>query len=81
MGLPLYLAYAGSDSPTKRGLILHATTIGVGIAVGGIFSSHLSDGYASASPVPAKPSFAQVTGLGLMPVNGGMGLQMMGSLY
>lgn len=79
LGLPIYLAYAGSDAPAKRGLIIHATLIGIGTAAGTIFSSHLSDGFAKAPS--ATPKMAEITGLGLMPVQNGMGVQLVGSLF
>jgi len=79
-GLPVYLLYAGSDNPTKRGLIVHGVLISVGIAAGGIFSSALTDAY-QASSIDNKPKFAEITTFGLMPVDGGMGVQLMGSLY
>jgi hypothetical protein len=81
-GLPIYLAYANSDKPAKRGLIFQGITTGLGIAAGAIFSS--GSGYKDVEGSEnegTKPKFAQVTGFGLMPVNGGAGLQMMGILF
>jgi hypothetical protein len=80
-GLPIYLAYAGSDKPAKRGLILQGLTTGLGIVAGGVFSSQLSDEYALHDPEPARPQLAQITGVGLMPVDGGVGVQMIGTLF
>ncbi|HNS96408.1 MAG TPA: hypothetical protein PLJ27_15885 [Polyangiaceae bacterium] len=79
-GLPIYLAYAGSDKPAKRGLIIQGITTGLGIVVGGIFSSHISDGY-SESTLDQGPKIAEITGFGLMPTQGGAGLQVMGTLF
>jgi len=79
-GIPLYLVYAGSDSPAKRGLILHGVAVTLGIAAGGIFSSHLTDTFASDS-TDTRPKLAEITNLGLMTVDGGMGVQLMGTLF
>jgi hypothetical protein len=79
-GLPIYLAYAGSDKPAKRGLIFQGLTTTLGIAAGGIFSSRLSDAYAE-NTIDQGPKLAEITGFGLMPVEGGAGLQIMGSLF
>jgi hypothetical protein len=82
VGLPVYLAYLGSDKPAQRGLIFQGLTTGLGIAAGGIFSSHLKDDdYITVGNGPLSNSFAQVTGFGLMPVQGGAGLQVGGILF
>ncbi len=80
VGLPIYLAYAGSDKPAKRGLVFQGITTGLGIAAGAIFSSQLGD-QLGLNDDTKKSSFAQITGLGLMPLHGGAGVQMMGLLY
>lgn len=80
-GLPIYLAYAGSDKPAKRGLIFQGLTTSLGIAAGGIFSSRLSDAYGQETYEDTGPKFAEITGFGLMPVEGGTGLQVMGTLF
>lgn len=81
-GLPIYLAYAGSDKPAKRGLIFQGLTTTIGIAAGGIFSSRLSDAYGQDSPSDDGPKVAEITGVGLMPVSGGgAGVQVMGTLF
>jgi hypothetical protein len=84
-GLPIYLAYAGSDKPAKRGLIFQGITTGLGIAAAGIFTSDGS-GYEFGSggervrSVASKPSVLQLTGVGPMTVNGGAGVQITGML-
>lgn len=81
-GLPIYLAYAGSDKPAKRGLVFQGITTTLGIVAGGIFSSRLSDAYAHEPLEDDGPKFAEITGLGLLPVTGGgAGLQVMGTLF
>jgi len=80
-GLPIYLAYAGSDKPAKRGLVFQGLTTGLGIAAGGIFSSRLSDTYGQETFEDTGPKLAEITGVGLMPVEGGGGVQVMGTLF
>jgi hypothetical protein len=81
-GLPIYLAYAGSDKPAKRGLIFQGITTGLGIAAGGIFSSRLQDTYGeNDTPDTAHPAVAQITGVAPMAVPGGAGVQMIGVLF
>lgn len=80
-GLPIYLAYAGSDKPAKRGLIFQGITTSLGIAAGGIFSSRLSDTYGQETYEDTGPKVAEITGFGLLPVEGGAGLQVMGTLF
>ena len=80
-GLPIYLAYAGSDKPAKRGLIFQGITTSIGIAAGGVFSSRLSDAYGQQTYEDTGPKIAEITGFGLMPVQGGTGLQIMGTLF
>lgn len=79
-GLPIYLAYAGSDKPAKRGLIFQGITTGLGIGAAGIFTSGMTDSYASA-PNPSNPQLAQITMVGMMPVDGGAGVQVSGLLF
>ena len=81
-GLPVYLAYAGSDSPARRGLIVQGIFTGLGIVAGGVLSSGLKDDdYINIGNAPQKPQFAQVTTFGFMPVNGGGGVQVAGILF
>ncbi len=79
-GLPIYLAYAGSDKPAKRGLIFQGITTGLGIAAGGIFTSGATDSLASADSTQ-HPQIAQITMVGMMPIEGGAGVQMSGILF
>ena len=80
-GLPIYLAYAGSDKPAKRGLVFQGLTTTLGIAAGGIFSSRLSDSYGQETFEESGPKLAEITTFGLMPVDGGAGLQVIGTLF
>lgn len=80
-GLPIYLAYAGSDKPAKRGLIFQGLTISLGVAAGGLFASRLQDEYAAAEQPEGTPQFAQISAFGLMPVEGGAGVQLIGTLF
>ncbi len=79
-GLPIYLAYAGSDKPAKRGLIVQGILTGLGITAAGIFTSGMADSYAVADP-PSQPTIAQITMVGIMPIEGGAGVQMTGLLF
>jgi hypothetical protein len=79
-GLPIYLAYASSDKPAKRGLIVQGILTGLGITAAGIFTSGMTDSYATSEP-PSQPKFAQITMLGIMPIEGGAGVQMTGLLF
>jgi len=79
-GLPIYLAYAGSDKPAKRGLIFQGLTTGLGIAAAGIFTSGMTDSYAGNEP-DHRPQLAQITMVSMMPVEGGAGVQMTGLLF
>ncbi|MBI5536598.1 MAG: hypothetical protein HY898_28010 [Deltaproteobacteria bacterium] len=81
-GLPVYLAYAGSDKPAKRGLMVQGLFTGIGIVAGGIFSAGLKDDdYITVGKNPLQNKVAQVTGFGLMPVPGGAGVQIGGLLF
>jgi len=86
-GLPIYLAYAGSDKPAKRGLIFQGITTGLGIAAAGVFTSGSSDaGFAKAHGASVVASRNQSTGLRLtgvrpMPLPQGAGVQLTGLLY
>jgi hypothetical protein len=82
--LPVYLFYAGSEHETRRGLIFQGTAGTLGLVAGAVFSldsvdytmSNDSGLFASRPDAPI-----QVTGGGLMPVPGGMGLQVSGILF
>lgn len=81
-GLPVYLAYAGSDTPARRGLIVQGLFTGIGVVAGGVFSYNLKDtDYFDMSSKAKNTGIAQLTGFGLMPVNGGAGLQVSGLLF
>ena len=79
-GLPIYLAYAGSDKPAKRGLIFQGITTALGIGAAGIFTSGMTDSYGS-TDAPDRPQVAQITMVGIMPIEGGAGVQMSGILF
>lgn len=80
--LPVYLFYAGGDYPARRGLIAQGIGTTLGIAAGGIFTMYDSDWIISDDKAnPARPRFAQITGVGPMPLQGGMGAQLTGVLF
>jgi hypothetical protein len=84
LSLPVYLFYAGGDHDARRGLIFQGTAATLGLAAGAVFSfdtkdSASSDGSGLFGSNPKAP--IQVTGGGLMPVPGGMGLQISGLLF
>ena len=83
--LPVFLAYAGEDSPpAKRGLIFTGTATLIGIAAGAVFASGGVSGRASVQHEddwPALPGqWATVTYVGPMPVERGGGIQVGGLL-
>jgi hypothetical protein len=80
--LPVYLFYAGSDAPAKRGLIVQGTGTLLGIAAGGIFTMYDPDWIISENTNGrGKTQIAQVTGISPMPLPGGMGAQLTGILF
>jgi hypothetical protein len=79
-GLPVYLAYAGSDQPTKRGMIFQGITTTLGIGAGAIFGSNIKDSIAEVDE-PTRTKIAKVTGFGMMPVQNGAGFQIQGILF
>jgi len=80
--LPIYLFYIGNDNPTRRGLIAQGIGTTLGIAAGGIFTFYDPDWTIGDNNAdPSKRRFASLTGVGPMPVQGGMGIQMTGFLF
>jgi hypothetical protein len=84
VSLPIYLFYAGGNHEARRGLIFQGTAGTLGLLAGAVFSLDapdysMSDG--SGLFGGRKDAPIQVTGGGLMPVPGGMGLQVSGLLF
>jgi hypothetical protein len=82
--LPVFLFYAGGDHDPRRGLIIMGTTATLGLIAGGVFTSDSkefgkNDNRDLFGSTPTSP--IQLTGGGLMPVPGGMGLQLSGILF
>jgi hypothetical protein len=84
VSLPVFLLYAGGDHDARRGLIFMGTASTLGLAAGAIFTidSHEigqsnGPGLFGREPTPAF----QITGAGVMPVQGGMGFQVSGLLF
>lgn len=81
---PVYLFYAGSDHPTKRGLIFQGTATTLGLVAGAALTFNDSRDIATNEKEPLVANRAtglQITGGGPMPVNGGMGFQVSGLLF
>ncbi len=82
--LPVFLFYAGGDHDPRRGLIIMGTTATLGLVAGAVFTSDSKEfGKDDRSSLFASNPTApiQVTSGGLMPVPGGMGLQVSGILF
>jgi hypothetical protein len=79
--LPVYLFYAGSEAPAKRGLIVQGTGTTLGLVAGAIFTMDDKDDIATADPYGTRRTWAKITGVGLMPVPGGTGAQVTGLLF
>lgn len=77
--LPVYLFYAGSDAPSRRGLIVQGVGTTLGIAAGAIFT--LNDRDTVMENTRAKPNSLQITSVGPMPMAGGMGGQISGTIF
>ena len=80
---PVYLFYAGSDSPAKRGLIVQGVGTTLGIVAGAMFTFYDKDDIATTDPYRrARPPIAQLTGIGPMPIpGGGAGAMVQGVLF
>lgn len=88
VSLPVYLFYAGSSSPAKRGLLFTGTAVTLGIIAGGVFSagSGSSSGVGSAQPdrergAPGPHRLAVLTSVAPFTVPGGGGLELGGVLF
>jgi hypothetical protein len=88
VSLPVYLFYAGGNHDARRGMIFQGAAATVGLAAGAVFTIDSRDfamdsRMRTAQSEAYKPSTApiQVTGGGLMPVVGGMGVQVSGLLF
>ncbi len=83
--LPVFLFYAGSSTPpAKRGLVFTGTAMTLGIVAGAIFSpsdDHDSEAKNAPDSHPERPTFARITSVVPMPMNGGAGLSVAGVLY
>jgi len=75
--LPVYLFYAGKDSPpAKRGLIFSATTTTLGIGAGALFTHGSTD----SADVETAPQFARIYGFAPFAVERGAGIAVTGEL-
>jgi hypothetical protein len=84
VSLPIFLLYAGGDHDARRGLIFMGTASTLGLAAGAIFTIDSREfGQSSGSGLFGGNGHApvQVTGMGFMPVAGGMGFQLSGLLF
>jgi hypothetical protein len=84
LSLPVYLFYLGSDHDARRGLIVQGAAATLGLVAGAVFTIDSRD-YSSTpgSHIAAGASnpVLRITGGGLMPVPGGMGLTLSGLLF
>jgi len=85
VSLPVYLFYAGGDHDARRGLIVQGTASTLGLAAGAIFTMDSKDFGASPGGLfggtPGPEQRVTITGGGLMPVAGGMGVQVSGMIF
>jgi hypothetical protein len=81
VSLPVYIFYAGSDHDPRRGLIFQGVAATLGLGAGALIGRPDKKGAMAENEDNDKPPFAQLTGGGLMPVRGGMGVQMHGALW
>jgi hypothetical protein len=75
--LPVYLFYLGDGPPAKRGLVFSATAITLGIVVGGVFGPMMGGLGSSAD----GSSWASIDYFTPVPMAGGMGFKLGGSLF
>jgi hypothetical protein len=75
--LPVYLFYIGDGPPAKRGLVFSATATTLGIVVGGVFGPMLGGVGWNAG----GSRWASIDYFTPVPIEGGMGLQLGGSLF
>lgn len=79
---PVYLFYAGSEKPAKRGMILQGSRTLVGVGVGAALTINDTTDIAMNEPmIGGRNVGATITNIGLMPVQGGMGAQMVGMIF
>lgn len=78
VSLPVYLFYAKEDGPpAKRGLLFSGTATTLGILAGGVFAG----GDDSGSGADDRPSsFARIDSVAPLPVPGGIGISVAGSM-
>jgi hypothetical protein len=83
ISLPVFLFYAGDDTPpARRGFIFMGTTTLIGVAAGGIFGSGSVGGSAGGAPGPIDDrGIASVTYLAPMQMGDGWGLTLGGELF
>lgn len=83
ISLPVYLFYLGDDHDARRGLIFQGTAATLGLAAGAIFTMDSRDSAKSDGDglVAARPPYFQITGGGLMPVQGGVGFTLSGLVF
>lgn len=78
VSLPVYLFYAKDDGPpAKRGLLFSGTATALGIAAGAVFAGFDDSDSASADE---RSSFARIESVAPLPVPGGVGVGITGSI-
>jgi hypothetical protein len=80
--LPVYLLYVGDDRPpARRGCIFSATAMLLGIGLGGVLGQE--GGVLAAGPTPAlaRGDWFSVESIAPMPLAGGLGVSVGGSLF
>ena len=77
VSLPIFLFYAGEDTPpARRGFLFMGTATTLGILAGAVFAPGGPD-----LGQDDSPRFASITGAGPMAVPGGAGFQLVGTLF
>jgi hypothetical protein len=78
VSLPVYLFYAKDDGPpAKRGLLFSGTATTLGILAGAVFAGF---GDSDSASTDRRPGFARIETIAPMPVPGGFGVGLTGSI-
>jgi hypothetical protein len=81
VSLPVYAFYGGSDYDPRRGLIFQGVAATIGIGVGAIIGDPDGSGTRGSEETQKRPAFARLLGGSLMPVEKGIGAQVVGELW
>ena len=81
VSLPVYAFYAGSEYDPRRGLIFQGVAGAIGIGVGALIGNPDGPATRGSNEETERPAFAELLGGGLMPVEGGGGVKVFGTLW